>query len=71
MKQKNKKEDLGTLGTSLLGNLLTGKGMIRAGYGRLLSPASQNNKGKGIVGVSYGNQLKKRIFNTASSFDKL
>ena len=32
---------LGTLGASLLGNLLTGKGILRAGYG--------NNKGKGIV----------------------
>ena len=35
MKQKNKKSDfsmlLGTLGASLLGNLLTGKGTIRAG----------------------------------------
>ena len=48
---------LGPLGASLLGNLLTGKGMVRAGYGRPLSPASQNNKGKG-----YGNQLKKSRF---------
>ena len=63
---------LGTLGASLLGNLLTGKGMVRAGYGRPLSPASQNNKGKGIVSAGYGNQLKKKkIFNTASSFNKL
>ena len=31
---------LGTLGASLLGNLLTGKGVVRAGYG--------NNKGKGV-----------------------
>ena len=44
---------LGTLGASLLGNLLTekgiqragkGKGIVRAGYGRPLSSASQNNK---------------------------
>ena len=28
---------LGTLGTSLLGNILTGKGIVRAGYGRLCS----------------------------------
>ena len=34
---------LGTLGASLLGNLLTGKGIVRAGYGRPLSSASQNN----------------------------
>ena len=32
---------LGTLGASLLGNLLTGKGIVRAGSG--------NKKGKGIV----------------------
>ena len=31
----------GTLGTSLLGNLLTGKGIVRAGTGRPLSSASQ------------------------------
>ena len=52
---------LGTLGASLLGNLLTGKGMVRAGYGRPLSPASQNNKGKGIVKAGYGNQLKNKM----------
>ena len=32
---------LGTLGVSLLGNLLTGKGIVRAGYGRPSSSASQ------------------------------
>ena len=32
---------LGTLGASLLGNSLTGKGIVRAG--------SENKKGKGIV----------------------
>ena len=32
---------LGTLGVSLLGNLLTGKGIVRAGSG--------SKKGKGIV----------------------
>ena len=40
---------LGTLGASLLGNLLTGKGILRAGSGRASSSASQNKKGKGIV----------------------
>ena len=39
---------LGTLGASLLGNLLTGKGIVRAGYG--------NKKGKGIVRAGYGNK---------------
>ena len=57
MKQKNKKKDfqvlLGTLGASLLGNLLTGKEILRAGYG--------NNKGKEIVRAGYGNQLKNKM----------
>ena len=35
-----------TLGASLLGNLLTGKGIVRA--------ASRNKKGKGIVRASSG-----------------
>ena len=39
---------LGTLGASLLGNMLTGKGIVRAGYG--------NKKGNGIVRASYGNK---------------
>ena len=44
---------LSTLGASLLGNLLTGKGVVRAGYG--------NNKGKGIARAGYGNQLKNKV----------
>ena len=43
---------LGTLGASLLGNLLTGKGIVRAGTGihSLNSSTSyENKKGKGIV----------------------
>ena len=36
----------GTLGASLLENILTGKGIVRAGYG--------NKKGKGIVRAGYG-----------------
>ena len=40
---------LGTLAASLSGNLLTGKGIVRAGSGCLLSSALQNKKGKGIV----------------------
>ena len=66
MKQKNKKRGflgmlLGTLGASLLGNLLTGKGIVRASYGRPLFPASENNKGKGIVRAGYSNQLKNKM----------
>ena len=44
---------LGTLGASLLGNLLTGNRILRAGYG--------NNKGKGIVRAGYGNHLKNKV----------
>ena len=40
---------LGTLGASILGNLLTGKGIVRAGSG--------NNKGKGIVRAGSGKQM--------------
>ena len=43
---------LSTLGTSLLGNLLTGKGIVRAGSG--------NEKGKGIVRAGSGNKNEKR-----------
>ena len=39
---------LGTLSASLLGNLLSGKGIVRAGSG--------NNKGKGIVRAGSGKQ---------------
>ena len=46
---------LGTLGASLLGNLLTGKGILRAGSGRPLSSTSKNNKGKGILRTVSGN----------------
>ena len=50
---------LGTLGASLLGNLLTGgKGMIRAG------------KGKGIVRAGEGSKKKAKFFVTISSINK-
>ena len=39
---------LGTLRASLLGNLLAGKGIVRAGSG--------NKKGKGIVRAGYGKE---------------
>ena len=64
MKQKNKNEDfqllLGPLGASLLGNMLPGKGIVRAGSG--------NKKGKGIVRAGYG---KEWDFYAALSLDKL
>ena len=39
---------LGTLGASLLGNLLTGKAILRVG--------SRNKKGKGIIRAGTGKQ---------------
>ena len=46
---------LGTSGASLLGNLLTGKRIVRAESGNPLPSASQNKKGKGIVRAVSGN----------------
>ena len=40
---------LGTLGASFLEDLLSGKGIVRAG--------SRNKKGKGIVRADYGNEM--------------
>ena len=40
---------LGTLAASLLGNLLSGKRIVRVGFG--------NNKGKGIVRAGAGKEL--------------
>ena len=46
---------LGTLGASLLGNLLTGgKGIMRAGEGSIVSRA----KGEGIVRAGEGSKKK-------------
>ena len=44
---------LGTLGASLLENLLSGKGIVRVGYGH------PSKKGKGIVRVSSGSLSQK------------
>ena len=65
---------LGTLGASLLGNLLTGKGIARAGSGNNKgkgivradsghpsSSALQNNRGKGIARVGSGRPLQKQL----------
>ena len=58
---------LGTLGASLLGNLLVGKGVVRAGYGNnsgkgvVRAGYGNNNKGKGIVRAGYGNKLKNKV----------
>ena len=60
---------LGTLGASLLGNLLLGKGIVRADYGH------PSEKGKGIVRVGFGRPSSSALqnemdFNTTSSFNK-
>ena len=52
---------LGTLGSSFLGNMLTGKGMSRAGYGI--------EKGKEMLRAGYGSSIKK--INSTPSFKKL
>ena len=52
---------LGTLGASLLGNLLAGKGIVRAG--------SDNKKGKGIVRAGSGNKKGKGIVRAGPGKD--
>ena len=49
---------LGTLGASLLGNLLTGKGIVRVGSG--------SKKGKGIVRAGTGNEKGKGIVRASA-----
>ena len=60
---------LGTLGASLLGNLLTGKGILRAGSGHPLSSTLKNKKGKGIVRAGAGNKKRKGILRAVSGKD--
>ena len=48
---------LGTLGASLLGNLLIGKGIYRAGKSKGI-----NRAGEGIVRAGYGNNSSKMDF---------
>ena len=52
---------LGTLGASLLGNLLAGKGILRAGSG---------NKKGGIVRADSGNKKGKEIVRAGSENKK-
>ena len=44
---------LGTLGASLLGSMLTGKEMLRAGYG--------NIEGEGMLRAGYESSIKKKF----------
>ena len=52
---------LGTLGASLLGNILAGKGVNRAGERGIAKSVSEETKskrqGRGIVRVGYGNKM--------------
>ena len=58
---------LGTLGASLLGNLLTGgKGIVRAGEGSVAS----RTKGEGIVCAGSGRKKTPKFTLTFSSFNK-
>ena len=70
---------LGTLGASLLENLLTVKGSARAGSGnkkgKRIVRAGSGKKGKEIVRAGTGRPFssvsqKNGIFNAASSFNK-
>ena len=72
-------------GTSLLGNILAGKGIERAGEGAIVKSVNEETKskrqGQGIARAGYGNKkgqkatAKKQdhktnwIFNAASSFN--
>ena len=58
---------LGTLGASLLGNLLTGKGALATSQERGVNKKGKgiNRAGEGILRAREGNKLD---FNTASSF---
>ena len=55
---------LSTLGASLLGNILSGKGMNRAGEGAIAKTVSEETKskrqGRGIVRAGYGNKKVRK-----------
>ena len=67
MKQKAQKDGflgmlLGTLGAGFLGNMLTGKEMLRAGYGhkkgkQILRAGYGNKEGKGVLRAGYENKM--------------
>ena len=54
---------LDTLGASLLGNLLTGKGIYRAGKGKGI-----NRAGEGIVRAGYGRPSSSALHNNKMDF---
>ena len=62
-KTKEKKEEflsmlLVTLGASLLGNMLAGKGLVRPGYGKEKeNGVIAKRQGRGIVRAAYGSEM--------------
>ena len=60
---------LGTLGARLLGNILTGWGIKRAGKGRGINRASEGaiatRQGRGIVRAGYGDKKGRKNKNMA------
>ena len=63
---------LGTLGASLLGNLLTGKGAIATSQGRGIYRAGKgkgiNRAGEGIVRAGYGRPSSSALHNNKMDF---
>ena len=60
---------LDTLGVSLLGNLLTGKEILRTSSGSPLSSTLKNKKGKGIVRAGSGHPLSSSSKNNIKEWD--
>ena len=64
---------LGTLGASLLGFLLTVRGVNRAGKGRGINRAGEcalaTRQGRGILRTGYGSRSYRMDFNAAPSFN--
>ena len=54
---------LGTLGASLLGNILTRKKILRTGF--------RNKEGKWVLKAGYGGYWNKKYFNATSYFNKI
>ena len=54
---------LGTLGASLLGNLLTGKGIYRAGKGKKI-----NRAGEGVLRTGYDRPSSSAFHNNKMDF---
>ena len=59
---------LGTLGASLLGNLLSGKGLMCAGEEATKGEGA--TKGAGVIRAGEGIKKKSKIIDTISSFSK-